>query len=328
MQRFPIVLIVLGALISLWSCQRDEPLSNKEARSAFAPDQPRVSLTFILGEDGTNGNRFYQKAGDYYRVSAEKTDDVVYSCQSLAEVKSYLEHFPQPLSLINLVSHGNPWQGLSVPVLEDGKRCSYSNLAKALDQDQIGPIESTAIDQETEINIISCGIGQDEELVVLLNQFFGRKAGQENEVKASEYYVNFSDQLEKYESKFYFTTSKYEYADLTLIPNRLSQKYPKVAMDWRAAYANTTEAENADPFRYTFRMAVNWTVRFEDVDDLKKIQSEATLVEWMQTQPALIDALATMRLTFNDFQWSYFRAGEDSLKICGFCNVDGVMKKV
>ncbi len=325
MQRFSIIFSLFSALIFLGSCQSSESLTDDETPVVIEADQPRVSLTFILSEDGKNGNRFYQKASDYFHLHAtDKTDNVVYTCQSLEQVKDYLEHFSQPLSLINLVTHGNPWQGLSVPVLENGKRCSYSNLAAALDNGEISAIKSAAIDQNTQVNVISCGIGQDKRLVALLKRLFG------TEVHASEYYVNFSESLEKYHSKFYFTTSKYEYADGNIIPNRLSQKYPDDNLDWKAAYANEVD-EAEGPFHYKFRMAVNWTVIFPNKKERETVQSEATLVEWMKTQAALSRSLEEMNLTFNEFQWSYFPLeidGQIALKVRGFCNVDGVMVKI
>ncbi|GJM31454.1 MAG: hypothetical protein DHS20C18_04550 [Saprospiraceae bacterium] len=319
-------------LLFIHGCLPNEPIPESVETIKIAPNQDQVSLTFILGEDGENGNQFYKRANYYYQMHpTDKTDYVVYQCRSLQEVKDYLESFSQPLSLINLVSHGNPWQGLSVPILKDGERSSYTNLKLAFDRQLISPVRTPALTAETRVNIVSCGVGQDEKLVGQLERFFEFHSGDHPVVIASEHYINFGEKLKKYTSKYYFVTSKYEYADQTMIPNRLTGKYREAGIDWSEAYTKSAEDNPGSAYRYHFRMAVNWTVLFDNKREIDKIQSESDLVHWMKSQEKLNNALEEMDLTFQDFHWAYFQAGTDkdvALKIRGFCNVDGIMVNV
>ena len=65
----------------------------------------RPSVTFILGEDEKESDRFYALAKEYYLTDeVAQTDYFVDNCRSLHEVRNYLANrkSDSPLSLIHI----------------------------------------------------------------------------------------------------------------------------------------------------------------------------------------------------------------------------------
>ena len=99
--------------------------SREQAALAAAPADAREGVTFIMGEDRNQDNRFYQAATDYYATdSSVRTEHLERNLRCLADVRDYLaNHRPandRPWGVMNIVTHSYEWSGLSVPVREGG----------------------------------------------------------------------------------------------------------------------------------------------------------------------------------------------------------------
>ena len=107
----------------------------RETKIADTPQEvliERENITFILGTDIEQDNPFYQKAEVYFRYNEEdKTETVITHCHTLADVQKYLMDYSkyqkQAWGLINLVSHGNQYTGLSIKISEGGERATAKN---------------------------------------------------------------------------------------------------------------------------------------------------------------------------------------------------------
>ena len=114
-----LLLLVFSALFVAWLL--------KGLHKGIPTNQKRVSITFILGNDVKATNSFYSNASYFYNMNDHyKTDFVVHNCTSLIDVLNYLksQHDGFGYSTINLVVHGNPWQGLRLPIDKDQPRAS------------------------------------------------------------------------------------------------------------------------------------------------------------------------------------------------------------
>jgi hypothetical protein len=124
----------------------------------------RESITFVLGEDKEADNPYYEEAMYYYRYHPEAgTTYLITECRSLLEVRDYLAYC-SPVNglswgLINLVSHGNQWTGLSARVTPDSKRATPERIMEHIRDSTLLPLPGNVADGNTEIFLHGCGLG-------------------------------------------------------------------------------------------------------------------------------------------------------------------------
>lgn len=291
----------------------------------------RTSVTFIMGTDKPNTNDFYKNATYFYNMHPEhKTDYVIHSERSLMNVIQYLSDSPSGkyYSTINIVCHGNPWQGLSVAVNNDISRATLPHLDSALKNNLISPLCSAYIDSFTKINIISCGVGQNKAFTQTINKLFSCPAKTNNPVvNVEKYYVNFTDKMQFRQSQFYFVSSKYDYNDPNVISGKLRRKYKDVPINWKQAYQNSYRQETDDPYKHGFRMMIEWSFGIDNKNIIPDMKTDNEILKWIKSQPAAMHELEQMQLKPEDFMWHAFPPTDQTfdIKIKGYGNVEGVM---
>jgi hypothetical protein len=291
----------------------------------------RTSITFIMNEDKNGSNTFYKNATYYYNMHpSEKSDIVQHSCRTLEEVIEYLNHGEKAIKykVINIVCHGNAWQGLAVPINGKYGRASLPNLTNAYKKNNIPALCSHQIDQQTKINIVSCGIGQNNDLVEIIGKILSCPAKKNKPIINLESdYVNFTDKLEMRLSSFYFVTSKYDYEDPKNIASKLRKKYDSTPIEWERAYETFHTSERNIPYKHCFRMMVEWNFFFDKKNMMPVLTSDTAIRQWLETQPEPSNELAQMQLTKEDFMWHCFSHSDEKngIKIKGYSMVAGVM---
>lgn len=286
------------------------------------------SITFILGKDDPKlKNSFYRSATEYYSFDKnEKTDEVITKFRTIADLAEYLSNnqFKNVFSTINIVSHGNPWQGMSAKIYQGGPRANYKNLIEAFDNGLIKPICSNAIGQNTNINIISCGIGKDENLIYALQKLFQcRENNDHATVNISKDYVFFDSGNKKRDADFYFVVSKYKYNDRKRIESKIRSKYHDKTIDWKKAL-NRFEFDNNEPYSHRFRILVDWKYLNQSKNIPNNLKSEKNIKIWIKTQKEAVDQLEQMQLNIDDLQWFAFY-DKDELRIKAYANIEGVI---
>jgi len=168
----PLFFIIIGlSVILLWLSNTHRNEHNMIDHLQIPADfKSREGITFILGEDRERDNPFYAEAETYYRHSfKDRTEHLITTCRSMQEVREYLVSYPpsnhRPWGLINLVSHGNQWIGLSVRLIPGGKRTSESSIRKALGEDLFLPLPDSIIDNHSTIYVHGCAVGKNIELL-------------------------------------------------------------------------------------------------------------------------------------------------------------------
>ena len=116
---------------------QSENKKNMESNSkpVYSGNSKRQNITFILGEDKKESTPYYSLALDYYSNDKfARTEYINNSCRSLSEVRDYLRNNPPgnglPWGIVNLISHGNEWYGMSVPVAPGSKRSSTERITE------------------------------------------------------------------------------------------------------------------------------------------------------------------------------------------------------
>lgn len=322
--------MLISALL-YFSFRRANP-DNKNA-SAFnvCVTEGRASVTFIMGVDKPNTNDFYKNATYFYNMHpAYKTDFVIHSQLTLADVLRYLTASPanKSYSTVNIVCHGNPWQGLRVAVDKNIPRATLPQLNAALKNGLISPLCSPYIDDLTKINIISCGVGQNRAFSEILNQLFKCRANNKNpNVRVDKHYINFTNKMNFTQSEFYFVASKYDYNDPNVISGKLKLKYKDIPINWKKAYQNTIDLETNEPYKHRFRMLIEWKIGFNNENEIPDFKNDTDILTWIKTQNNAMQELEQMKLKPEDFMWHSLPVNDQpiSLRIKGYGNVEGVM---
>ena len=327
-----LLLTILGISILIlanWDLVKSN--QKKPLNTHSSETEVKSSVTFIMGTDELNSNNFYKNATYYFHMHpTDKTDVVIHTCKTMKDVLEYLRNVSenQYFTTINIVCHGNPWQGLSMPIDTGLARSSFPNLQKALNNKWITPLCINAVDHYSKINIISCGVGQSKEISEILKKIFScPKSESVPSINIEKNYINFTDNMDKKQSEFYFVASKYDYSDVSIIASKLKNKYKNVSINWNKAYKNELRNSTQEPYKHGFRMLVDWKIGFNDADEIPDLKKDMDIINWLKTQKEAMKELQQMQLKPEDFMWQCLMVTDqtNTIKIKGYGNVEGVM---
>jgi len=325
------------AAVSLAVPNSDEPYINSK----------RESITFILGEDKKGSTPYYSLAFDYYTSDkSTHTEKIITTCRSLTEVRDYLRQNPPanglPWGLVNLVSHGNEWFGMSVPVAPGSKRSSTERITEYVNTGKFASLSDSLIDDSTEIYLHGCGLGKDHDLLKIIAKAFGG-TGKRPVVRASklkEYYSSLHNGEKVLKSQLYFAKTwnvYYKYKcrpDDSLLRKEFRELYPNDSIDWDAALSHTNSLIPGDVFHYTINVPVYYTAQYSSPDSLPDLSNEKKKIKWISGQKTLTDIIAKSKIPVEKFKWStqkVFIADEKNIKkpainVSGMCTVLCIVK--
>ena len=271
----------------------------------------RPSVTFILGEDEKESDRFYALAKEYYLTDdVAQTDYFVDNCRSLHEVRNYLANrkSDSPWGTVNLVLHGNQWTGISIPVMPQGERTTVTSLFASIQNDEFNSLPDDVADEYTMMNFVSCGLGKNKDLMYALQLAFGGFDDHKPDVFGSENFVYFNynerQQVEISQVKpFYaFYKTAYKPADLHL-RKQLQHKYPKVDIDWLAAMSTKQPSKETNIFHTKFNVPIQWNVALDVPAERVEIVSEYDKIEFVRAQDDLMEVLDKFDIPIEKFRW-------------------------
>ena len=200
-----IIIRLVFLVLIIASCNTDKQLAEIEKSVGLAEisedslPQPEVreAITFILGRDKNENNKYYEEATNYYAFNPEgKTEHLITNLRSLKEVIDFLKKYRpangMPWGLVNLVSHGNQWMGLSAKVTPESKRSTSDRILEFIERKELTPVPKEILDEKSVIFIHGCGIGHNSHLLKTIATAF---SGKENKVtvrasKLYEYYTS------------------------------------------------------------------------------------------------------------------------------------------
>lgn len=345
--------LILGVIVCVLCCyqaiisfvqQKGEP----SAQSAVAENVPdiikplRERITFILGEDREANNRYYAEATNYYTHNKKgRTEYLVTTCRSLLEVRDYLEqHKPGngfPWGLINLVSHGNQWTGLSVRITPEIKRTTTARLEECIADGTWKPLPEVVVDKDTEILLHGCGVGNNQRLINTLAVAFG---GHDHQpvVRASklfEYYASINNndisETEHYLANTWTVSYRMGERPGTMqLMNELREKYPHAAVDWHGALSREQPRWTGDSYHYTFEIPVKWILRMSH----DSIPGERSQLAWIARHREITTDLDGLQIPYNQFKWSFTKVYADNddgtksaaIWVKGYCTILTVLQ--
>ncbi len=239
--------------------------------------------------------------------------------------------------MINLVSHGNQWTGLSVRITPEIKRTTTAKLEECLTNGTWKPLPEAVIDSETEIILHGCGVGNDQRLVNTLAVAFGGHDRQPV-VRASrlfEYYASVNDndvsETERYLANTWTVSYRMGERPTTMqLMNELREKYPHAAVDWHGALSREQPRWTGDSYHYTFEIPVKWILRMSH----DSIPDESTQLGWIARHREITADLDGLQIPYNQFKWSFTKVYADNddgtksaaIWVKGYCTILTVLQ--
>lgn len=319
------ILCVIAVLIIVFKNEiKLEKPNNKTAINPITANlnentSTRESITFILGEDREADNPYYAEAINYYLFNEEdRTEYLVTECRSLLEVRNYLCDNPpsnkQPWGLINLVSHGNQWMGLSTRVTPDSKRASTEIINEYIDNGLFPEVPDSLLDGDSELYVHGCGIGKNKLLVLAIQKAFG---GNKNlpAISASELYEYYTSvkykgavqKSERYLAKTWSVCYKMGYKpNNAMICRMLADKYPDSTIDWKDALDRDRPRWTGDIYHYTFEVPVKWVIPYSERDSMPNVSTKELQLNWLRNQENICSMLNKINIPIEKFNW-WFR---------------------
>ena len=285
----------------------------------------RTPIVFIAGYDEGN-NTYYTNAKQHFSQSGYLVVEHLYS---LAEILEWMKlHYDRNVhGDIHIVSHSNPWRGLSMKTTANGERISEAILEKAIADNSLYPLDKDILADDTKLIFHACGLGQNKSLLALL-----KNALTQNDsisVYASELYNVFGG---KY-ADHYLANTYYGYYPTSLSPGprqlakEFRAKYPHVNADWEQVLKTRTEQLSGDLYTYKFNIPIEWEFEFEDQNDIPEFTSRQDIIDWIMAIDELKHAVEAFQIPMKKFRWLAKTHG-NSLTIKGKTTVLCILQPV
>jgi hypothetical protein len=277
----------------------------------------RQNITFILGEDEVGAAPYYSLAYDYYTTNKEaRTEFMNTSCRSLAEVRDYLKNNPpangKPWGIVNLISHGNEWYGMSVPVEPGSKRSSTERLKEYVNDGKFEPVSDAVLDDSSEIYLHGCGLGNDEGLLRIIAKAFGGRGDRPIVLasKMKEYYFSVPGTDHNLHTQLYFAKTWSVYYKFKKRPDQeklikeFRKTYQNENINWEEALTYTNPGVPGDVFHYTINIPVHYTAFYDDKKGHPDISNQDRVVEFVSKQKELVKIVGKSGIPLNKFTWN------------------------
>lgn len=258
-------------------------------------------LVFIAGFD-EGDNTYYTNAKNYF---SNENYQVIDNLSSLAEIQNWLRlHYDFKLyGDIHIVSHSNPWRGLSMKTSAIGERITAATLAEALHTKEIIPLASNFLVENAKIIFHSCGLGSNKTLLASLKKAFTQDAT--IQIYASELFTVFGG---KY-AAHYLAKTYYGYYPTAHSPgpralaNDFKQRYPNIKADWETVLKTRAEQLPGELYTYRFNIPVAWEFEFEEASDIPNFENKQEIMDWISENEDLANVIKEFKIPIEKFRW-------------------------
>ncbi|MCB0629369.1 MAG: hypothetical protein R2824_06605 [Saprospiraceae bacterium] len=301
------LLIILLMISGFW-CS-----SEVENTSAGSPEIIEVGneqrIVFIAGFD-EGDNRYYDQARNYFQSAGYPIVDSLYS---LAEIVDWLNDRKDTAAFaeIHIVSHSNPWRGMSLKISPLGARITEDAIRSAQADGEL-PTLKKGISGRTKVIFHACGLGNNIELIEQLK--FALTAKAPPQVFASPWYSIFSEGAAgHYLSRVYYVQYPTAHSPgPAALAQELAGKYPDVDINWREAMKTHAPVFPGQISYYRFNIPVEWTFDFADPSDMPQLKNAEEIMDWVVEQDEITRVLYTFKIPLEKFRW---RTKTDGLQL-------------
>ena len=322
------LLLLIGTFASCKKTVKKEVIADNTivAEIKEEPKVIREPLVFITGID-SGDNDFYAAARQYF---IEQEYEVVDDAFSLEEIINWLNrNYDERLyGEIHIVSHSNPWKGMSLETVIKGERTTIESLKKNAIEGKI-PTLNNVIATDAKIIFHSCGLGENKGLLQLFKSIF--TTNNTPQIVASPYYTIFgkefsSHYLAKPYYNFYPTANSPGKVDLS---KEFAKKYPKEKeIDWLETLYNDAERYVGEPYTYQFNIPVEWEIDYSASDKgAPTFKMVEEIMDFIAEDENLAREFSAFNIPLEKFRWKSFVKG-NKLIIKGKTSVVCVLKPI
>ncbi|CAN0588893.1 unnamed protein product [Ectocarpus sp. 12 AP-2014] len=259
------------------------------------------SVVFIAGFD-EGDNTYYGNAKTFYEAKGMTVVDTLFS---LKELLGWLNHNSDSHVIydeIHIVTHSNPWLGMSLQTTPTGERITLKTLQQAGQKSEL-PKPTKTINQQTKIIFHSCGLGQNRPLLQALKTVF--TAEEAPKVYASVFFNIYGGKfaphyLAKPYYNFYPTAQSEGPAALA---TEFKQRYDSTDIDWRTAIGNREETRIGQSYSYKFNIPVDWAITFENEKAIPELKDRDAIMDFVSESPEMAEALYRLNIPLEKYRW-------------------------
>jgi hypothetical protein len=255
-------------------------------------------IAFIAGFDESK-NTYYKNATEHFK---NQKIPVIEGLYSLEDIISYLNSRTKIFNEIHIISHSNPWAGMSLKIRVDGERITVHTLNNELNSKQI-PTITAGIDEHTSIIFHACGLGDNEALALLLKKAFTNKFSPQ--IIASPFFNIFGgNYMPHYLAKPYYVTYPTAHSPGPLaLSTEIAATYPTVALNWGKALITRKETTPTAIYSYRFNVPVEWEFSFNSISEIPKLETRKAIMDFVSEQDDLAIALYELDIPIEKFRW-------------------------
>jgi len=264
----------------------------------------RKPIVFITGYD-KGDNTFYANSRSYFQ---EKKYQIVEDAYSLEEIIRWMNQnaTTKPYGDVHIVSHSNPWKGMSLETVVKGERITTETLRKNITQGTIPKLKNV-VSKNTKIIFHSCGLGENTQLMQTLKEAF--VADKTPSVIASPYYNVFGGQFSNHylaQPYYVFYPTAHSTGKLDL-SKEIAKKYPEeVDIDWYDALNNEEERYVGEAYTFQFNIPVKWVFDYHNSDNpIPTFTMQEEIMDWIADNEDLAKEMGNYNIPLEKFRWTY-----------------------
>ena len=328
------ITLVILSIICLFSCQKanlneDENVATASSVASIANDDNRnmdqgTSIVFIAGFD-EDDNIYYANASTHFK---QQGYFVVQGLYSLNEIVEYLDLHQSGKSYakIHIVSHSNPWRGMSLKTIKDGERITAKSLDTYLKTHKRRLIKG--ISNDTNIIFHSCGLGENTALLTQLKKVFHQST--QPQLIASSYFNVFGGKYAAhYLAKPYYVFYPTGQSKGPLaLSKEIATDHPDKQINWREALAIREEPALGEVYSYRFNIPVTWDIKFTNTSEMPQLETPDDIMDFIAEDETMATTLFEMKIPLEKYRWT-IKVKENVLKISGkttaLCVLEPVM---
>ena len=185
---------IIIVFLVLMGCKKPFPTTPETLLALLLEmGKKQESIVFIAGFD-QGDNTYYANAKSYFKEKGMPVVDTLFSLEEIIDWLNQKAEHRTYFGEIHIVSHSNPWLGMSLRTTKNGQRITAKTLQDARRSGQLASA-ARALSDETKIIFHSCGLGENRKLMLELKHTFSNSGDNEN---SSGYENGFNQEYPEY----------------------------------------------------------------------------------------------------------------------------------
>ena len=294
---------LLIVLLVVLSCKK--PFSKKQETALALPietSKNNESVVFIAGYDD-GSNTYYTNAKKHFKNQGFLVIDYLYSIDAIIKWLNLNSSPNKNFNEIHIVSHSNPWLGMSLKTYETGKRIQLKNLQKDKQAGKMASLKS-GITNQSKIIFHACGLSENKALLKEIKAIFSTTTVTPK-VYASPFFNIFggkytSHYLAKPYYGFYPTAESPGPAQLS---KEFKATYPNTAIDWFTTLKTRHETQIGSVYSYKFNIPIEWEFIFDNSNNIPEFKTKDAIMDWIAESTEMAKTLYALNIPIEKYRW-------------------------